>query len=283
MSVLRRKDPETERAEREAARQLALERGETSAVRLPHEGLSTDKILRATVAKIRELAPNLRGDYLDVGAGNGELIDRVMREFPVTARACDYRDDLITLGDVEVDVANLNTEPLPYPDASFDLVTCTEVIEHLEHFRAPLREIARILRPGGVFVVSTPNVLNLRSRLRYLFFGFYNMFGPLQLGDDRHHSTHGHINPVGYFYLAHALVGAGFTDLSVSVDKHQRGPAVPLALLWPFIRLYEARALRKERDKFHTLDAANEPFVRAMNTTDLLLGRTIVVGCRKPA
>ncbi|MDQ6861491.1 MAG: methyltransferase domain-containing protein [Verrucomicrobiota bacterium] len=281
MSVFTRKDPDAIRAEREEARRLAHERGETSAVRLPDEGLSTDKILRATVAKIRQLAPDLRGDYLDVGAGNGELIDRVVREFPVKARACDYRDDLITLGDVQVDVANLNTDALPYPDASFDLVTCTEVIEHLEHFRAPLREIARVLRPGGIFVVSTPNVLNLRSRLRYLLFGFFNMFGPLQLGDDRHHSTHGHINPVSYFYLAHALVNAGFTELSVSVDKHQRGSWLSMALLWLPLKIYSARAIKKERDKYHTLDSANEPFVLAMNTTDLLLGRTILVGCTK--
>ena len=147
----------------------------------------------------------MRGDYLDVGAGNGELIDRVMREFKVKVRACDYRDDLMTIGDLKVDVVDLNTGALPYPNESFDLVTCTEVIEHLEHFRSAFREISRVLRPGGIFVVSTPNVLNLRSRLRYLLFGFFNMFGPLQLDDDRYHSTHGHINPVGYFYLAHAL------------------------------------------------------------------------------
>jgi SAM-dependent methyltransferase len=248
---------------------------------LPAEGLSTDKILRATIRKIRELAPQMRGDYLDVGAGNGELIDRVIREFQVTPHACDYRDDLMTLANIKVAVADLNREPLPYPDASFDLVTCTEVIEHLEHFRFALREINRVLRPGGVFVVSTPNVLNLRSRLRYLFFGFFNMFGPLQIGDDRHHSTHGHINPVSYFYLAHALANAGFGDLSVSVDKLQRGSWLALAVLWLPLRIYNALALRKERAKYRTLDQTNEWFVHAMNTTDMLLGRTIVVGCRK--
>ncbi|MDQ6861489.1 MAG: hypothetical protein M3032_10095 [Verrucomicrobiota bacterium] len=61
-------------------------------------------------------------------------------------------------------------------------------------------------------------------------------------------------------------------------------PEIPsLALLSLPLELYTARAMTKERDKYHTLDAANEPFVRAMNTTDLLLGRTIVVGCRKAA
>jgi SAM-dependent methyltransferase len=271
-----------DRAEAEAARQAAYERGETNAVRLPNEGLSTPRIIRATIAKIREIAAQMRGDYLDVGAGNGELIDRVVHEFRVNAHACDYRDDLMTIGGMRVDVVNLNTDPLPYADASFDLITCTEVIEHLEDFRAALREIARVLRPGGVFVVSTPNVLNLRSRLRYLFFGFYNMFGPLRLDDDRHHSTHGHINPVAYFYLAHALHGAGFTDISVSIDKQQRRSWLPLSLLWIPQRIYVAIALRREkRDKIASVDARNERFVREMNSLDMLLGRTIVVGCRK--
>ena len=55
----------------------------------PTEGLSTGGIIGAVVDKIRELAPQMRGDYLDVGSGSGVLIDRVTRQFPVTARACD--------------------------------------------------------------------------------------------------------------------------------------------------------------------------------------------------
>ena len=249
--------------------------------RLPAEGLSTGPIIRATIDKIRALAPQLHGDYLDVGSGNGELIDRVMREFPVSVRACDYRSDLMTVRDIRVDVVNLNLDALPYPDASFDLITCTEVIEHLEHYRFAVREINRVLRPGGVLILSTPNVLNVRSRLRYLFFGFFNMFGPLRLGDDRHHSTHGHVNPVSYFYLAHALSTAGFREISVSVDKLQRRSWFSLAFLWLPIRTFSAFCISKERRKYRILDESNELFVREMNSTHLLLGRTIIIGCRK--
>src|ERR1700710_2651142 len=111
---------EERRALRENERRVAHERGETSMARLPEEGLSTGPIIRAVVEKIRELNPQLRGDYLDVGAGNGEMIDRVMREFEVKVRACDYRYDLMTIGDLKVDVVDLNTGPLPYPNESFD-------------------------------------------------------------------------------------------------------------------------------------------------------------------
>jgi hypothetical protein len=56
---------------------------------------------------------------------------------------------------------------------------------------------------------------------------------------------------------------------------------LPLALLWLPLRIYTALAMRKEREKYHTLDDVNEPFVRALNSEEMLLGRTIVVGCRK--
>lgn len=46
---------------------------------------------------------------------------------------------------------------LPFPSASFDLAVAFEVIEHLENYRAFIQESARILAPGGLFIVSSPN------------------------------------------------------------------------------------------------------------------------------
>ncbi|HVW83674.1 MAG TPA: methyltransferase domain-containing protein [Bryobacteraceae bacterium] len=48
-------------------------------------------------------------------------------------------------------------EAMPFADASFDLMTAFEVIEHLERWPELLREARRVLRPTGVLVVSTPN------------------------------------------------------------------------------------------------------------------------------
>jgi len=172
---------------------------------------------------------------------------------------------------------------LPYADASFDLVTATEVIEHLADFRRVVREIHRVLRPGGVCILSTPNILNLNSRLRFLWFGFWNLFGPLPVKHSKLYSTGGHINPCSWFYIAHALLDAGFAEVAPSVDKYQRSAIPKLILLWPFIKFFGARALQRERDRYQTLDAANEPLVRAMNSTPLLLGRTVIASAAKPA
>lgn len=45
---------------------------------------------------------------------------------------------------------------LPFPDASFDVVICAEVLEHVHDYRGMLAEIARVLRPGGRLAVSVP-------------------------------------------------------------------------------------------------------------------------------
>jgi ubiquinone/menaquinone biosynthesis C-methylase UbiE len=49
---------------------------------------------------------------------------------------------------------------LPFPDASFNLVTAQMVVEHVERPLELLREVKRVLRPGGKFIFLTPNFLN---------------------------------------------------------------------------------------------------------------------------
>ncbi len=243
--------------------------------------LSTDNILRAVTRTIEEMSPKISGRYLDIGAGRGELIQLITEKFQVSPAVCDYTDKLLRVPGLEVTVVDLNTEPLPFAGDAFDLITCTEVIEHIEHYRRTLREIFHVLKPEGLFVLTTPNVLNLRSRIRFLLFGFFSLFGPLHWRESERYLTGGHINPMSLFYVAHALSDAGFEDLHVSIDKKQRASLVWLIFLWLPIWLFSRWAIFREKTRFKTIDAQNEPFVRRMNSVDLLVGRTLVVGCRK--
>ncbi len=67
---------------------------------------------------------------------------------------------------------NLNND-LPLRSKSFDLVMMLEVIEHLADIPHALSEVARVLKPGAIAIISTPNRLNLTSRINYLLSGFY--------------------------------------------------------------------------------------------------------------
>ena len=244
--------------------------------------LSTDRILLAAADAVATTGKKSLL-HLDIGSGHGDLITLLRSKGLAThSAACDYTPTLMALTDVEVKVANLNIEPLPFADASFDLVTCTEVIEHLEHYRETLREMHRVLKPAGKLVVTTPNILNLKSRIRFLIFGFYNLFGPLHTLESNLHDTGGHINPVSSFYLTHSLIDAGFTDLKLTIDKRQSSSTFWLVLLYLPIKLFTLLIVRKEKRRYKTMDAHNEPYVLQMNSVDVLLGRTIVVGCIKP-
>ena len=78
---------------------------------------------------------------------------------------------------------NTETEPFPYPDASFDVVFFCEIIEHL--LMDPLhvlREIHRILRPDGSLILTTPNVARLANVARLIsganIYDPYSGYGP---------------------------------------------------------------------------------------------------------
>ncbi len=244
--------------------------------------MSTERIYDAVVEVAARRRPGSSSwSHLDVGAGNGQLVKRFRDHFQARSSACDYTGELMRLPDQKVDIVNLNQEAFPYPEAAFDMVTATEVVEHLERYREVLRDLHRISKPGGLVILTTPNILNLNSRLRFLWFGFWNLFGPLPVRHSALYSTGGHINPCSFFYLAHALIDAGFDDVELDFDKPQRSAIPKLILLYPWIKLFGALAFRREQTRFHTISPENAPLVRAMNSTSMLLGRTIVVSAVK--
>jgi O-antigen biosynthesis protein len=99
---------------------------------------------------------------LDVGSGEGygaAMLARVAK----TVVGLDIAPEAIaharkTYGDVpNLGFGVSDAELLPVPSASFDLVTCFEVIEHVQHPIELVDEVRRVLRRDGVFIVSTPD------------------------------------------------------------------------------------------------------------------------------
>lgn len=240
--------------------------------------MSTQPIYQAILQVVqRRLLEQEKLQILDVGAGRGDLLQHLANLYPITASACDFHVERFALADVPIQKVDLNQERLPYPDGSFHLVTCSEVIEHLENFRALMRDVHRVLKPGGLFVLTTPNILNVKSRLRFFASGFYNLFGPLPVKNDRLYSTGGHITPVAYFHIGHAMLDVGFTDIEPEIDRLQTYSLIGLAITFPFILVGWLSFLHQERRIYKTLTDSNQPLVLRHNGLALLAGRTVIV------
>jgi 2-polyprenyl-6-hydroxyphenyl methylase/3-demethylubiquinone-9 3-methyltransferase len=77
---------------------------------------------------------------------------------------------------VTIDIRHGFAESIPFPDGSFDLVIATSVIEHVGDVRATLREVARVLRPEGIFWFSVSSAMSPSSQneiRRFPGFGWY--------------------------------------------------------------------------------------------------------------
>jgi 2-polyprenyl-3-methyl-5-hydroxy-6-metoxy-1,4-benzoquinol methylase len=104
------------------------------------------------------------GVLADIGCGGGNLWREIAPSFSRCIGVDAVRYDGLP-DTVEFLHADLDRLPLPLPDAAADVVAAVEVVEHLENPRAFCRELARVTRPGGWVVMTTPNQLSLLSLL----------------------------------------------------------------------------------------------------------------------
>lgn len=161
---------------------------------------------------------------LEFGAGTGSLL-KILRGAGFTGRIT-AADILARPSDIGGDIhwieGDLN-EPLPVGDDSFDAVISTEVVEHLENPRAMFREFARLLRPGGVLIVTTPNQESLRSLLSLLLRGHHVDF--------LNSSYPAHITPLVQLDLSRICAETGFDPPHFSYLGRGSLPGAP-AISW---------------------------------------------------
>lgn len=85
---------------------------------------------------------------------------------------------------------------LPFPDATFDRIICSEVMEHVHDYRAAIRELHRVAKPGAKIAITIPTYTSEQVYLR--------------LGDEYFESPGGHIRIFKPRELARGMAAAGF-------------------------------------------------------------------------
>ena len=109
-------------------------------------------------------------NILEVGCRAGNLTQHLVRDNKVTGVDVDrialkLFEERLGLRGQWVDV---DSEPLPFKEEEFDLVILSEVMEHLRFPQKALKEIHRVLQPGGRLIGSVPNAFRLRNRWKFL-------------------------------------------------------------------------------------------------------------------
>jgi 2-polyprenyl-3-methyl-5-hydroxy-6-metoxy-1,4-benzoquinol methylase len=146
----------------------ALEANATLEDRARQSRGNSDSAIYNTVSRALAECGALQGTIVDVGCGTGNLYQLLGGYFVryIGVDAIQYAE-LPT--HIEFIKSDLNAPPVPLPSANADVVVSVETIEHLENPRAFVRELVRIVKPGGWVLLTTPNQLSLRSFLNLVF------------------------------------------------------------------------------------------------------------------
>lgn len=102
---------------------------------------------------------------IDLGCGEGVLVESLLEQgYKITGIDANYESKYVSKGNI----TNTN-----FPNESYDLVLCLDVLEHLDfqEQEAAIKEIDRILKPDGMLVTTIPNLAHLLSRFSFLLSG----------------------------------------------------------------------------------------------------------------
>jgi SAM-dependent methyltransferase len=213
-----------------------------------------------------------RGKVLDLGCGFGDYSKR-LKDLGFDVIAADIQGGGFRYKD-EIEFKRCDiTKAVPFADDSFDYVLFLEVVEHLKNPYEVIPEISRIIKKDGSLIISTPNILGLKSRFRFLFEGAYEYFRepPLDQGKD----PNIHLVPYRYQELEYLLSESGFrvaNNLTSVYEGYGYGFLLPL-IKWQCGQK-EKRSLKKGGLDYSRIN-------KILLSKELLFGRHLILQARK--
>jgi glycosyltransferase involved in cell wall biosynthesis/2-polyprenyl-3-methyl-5-hydroxy-6-metoxy-1,4-benzoquinol methylase len=183
------------------------------------DGRSSNVIQSVAMTTLRDKAA-CYDVIVDLGCGRGDCARTLegMYDLYLGCDAVAYDGFPRGSAPIEFRKIDLNRPPYALADASAAAVVSVETIEHLENPRAFMREIARIVRPGGYVVVTTPNQLSLMSKLNLLV---RNQFYDFQEAPGLYPA---HITALLEEDLRRIAKESGLTNVEIRYTDHGRIP-----------------------------------------------------------
>lgn len=168
----------------------------------------------SVIKLIKEYFPN-SVRIVDLAAGEGAFSVR-LSELGHKVVAVDAFADNWKAKDIELNIQNLDSEfaaQMVSEDNKFDAVVAIEIVEHLENPFRFVRECAKLLRPGGLLFLTSPNVESVFSRLLFLYTGRLSSFAAYET------VRPAHITPIFRWKLDMLLDEAGFQEIREEFDE----------------------------------------------------------------
>jgi len=115
---------------------------------------------------------------LDCPAGEGPFT-RMLLESNFDVSCCDVYPEQFKLSDIVCDFADMN-DRLPYDDNTYDAVACMNGLQRIWARGRAVKELMRVIKPGGYVIISFPNNSDIRRRLLFMMTGSvtWNVIGP---------------------------------------------------------------------------------------------------------
>ena len=227
-------------------------------------------VQRAVLNHLPALGLPVGARVLDAPCGGPAALTLALKERGLNAVGADIDPEAAKRLGPQFQKANLDA-PLPWPEQTFDAVISTEGIEHLENHFSLFREVNRILKPGGILVLTTPNITALRSRVRFLGSGFFGR-DARPLNESARHPLH-HIGLATFPELRYELHVSGFR-MSEVLHTHVKPVSFLYSIYIPWIWLYTLIAFRKEKDPVQR--KRNKEIRRALHSFSLLFGECLM-------
>lgn len=225
-----------------------------------------------------------RGKVLDIPAGGGKD-SKNLHELGYKVIPADLFPEMLEqkLDGVACAKADM-TERLPFDEGTFDYVLHSEGIEHLPDQFSFLEECARILKPGGKAVITTPNLLSMRARFAFTFTGnraFKSFVDEITSvwGYEGDRIYHGHAFLINYFQLRYMLWHTGFRVKEVVGTRYSVTSFLLMPLL-PLVWWFTHGAIRKAKKKNPNGDIYKE-ITRDIFSKEMLLSSNLFVIAEK--